>query len=216
MAPKKHLNLQLQIILGMENEMELWTINNDLVPWNHEYYVKFHTFRPWDSVELLELVPEWVYGAHGSVEIIHESNNHAAREELSLYSDGMGGSCADHISTSCGMLSVPLWRDDERGAEGGYHPAAIVGLSLIARMNDYPLLDEADYSERETDAWHAYLTDEFNWIDDGKRDGEKINFHRTRFVVYAWENLLGYYSVYDVPAEAINRAYAVTKEADNA
>ena len=114
------------------------------------------------------------------------------------------------------MLSVPLWRDDERGAEGGYHPAAIVGLSLIARMDDYPLLDEGDYSERETDAWHAYLTDEFNWVDDGKRDGEKINFHRTRFVVYAWENLLGYYSVYDVPAEAINRAYAVTKEADNA
>ena len=25
--------------------MELWTITNDLVPWNHEYYVKFRLKR---------------------------------------------------------------------------------------------------------------------------------------------------------------------------
>ena len=195
--------------------MTLWTLDGDMVPWNHEYYVKFHTYRPGNGVELLEITPERVYGASGADELIHTSNDYAARETLAAYSDGMGGNCADHISTSCGMLSVPLWRDDERGAEGGYHPAAIVGLSLLARMDDYPLLDEDDYSEREADAWHAYLTDVFNWIDDGKRDGEKINFHRTRFVVYAWENLIGQYSVYDVPAGAINRAYAVTREADN-
>ena len=196
--------------------MELWTIDSDLVPWNHDYYVRFHTYRPWDDVELLEVTPEWTYGASGADEIIYTSNNHVAREELSTYSDGMGGSCADHIVTSRGMLAVPLWRDDEKGAEGGYHPAAIVGLSLIARMDDYPLLDEDDYSERETDAWYECLTDEFNWADDGERDDEKINSHRARFLAYAWENLVGYYGVYDVPAEDFKRAYAITREADNA
>ena len=196
--------------------MELWTITNDLVPWMHESFLMHRTYRPYGGVELLEITPEWVYGAHGSDEIIYTSNNHAAREELSTYSDGMGGSCADHITTSCGMLSVPLWRDDERGAEGGYHPAAIVGLSLIARMDNYPLLDEDDYREREYNAWMEYITDEFHWTDDGDRESSAIDSHRTRFVVYAWENLIGYYSVFDVPAEAIERAYETTKEADNA
>lgn len=128
-----------------------WTITSDLVPWNHEYYVKRRKYRPWEGVELLEITPEWVYGASGADEIIYTSNNFVARVELSAYSDGMGGTCADHIVVERGMLSVPLWKDDESGRAGGYHPAAIVGLSLIARMDDYPLLDKDDYSERETE-----------------------------------------------------------------
>ena len=189
-----------------------WTITRGLVPRIHDYYVRHHTYRPWDDVELLEITPEWVYGASDIDEILYASNNYAVREVLSRYSDGMGGSCAEHITTSRGMLSVPLWRDDESGRAGGYHPAAIVGLSLIARMDDYPLLDEDDYSERETDAWFEYLTDEFRWADDGEREDEEIDSHRTRFIAYCWENLEGYYSVYGVPAGVIERAYAVTKE----
>ena len=197
--------------------MELWTIDSDLVPWGHDYYVRFHTYRPWDDVELLEITPERVYGAFGADEIILTSNNHAAREELSCYSDGMGGNCADHITTSRGMLSVPLWRDDEAGPRGGYHPAAIVGLSLIARMDDYPLLDEDDYSERESAAWIEYFTDEFRWLDNGDREDDVIDSHRTRFLAYCWENLVGYYGVYDVPSEAFERAYTATRmENDNA
>lgn len=169
------------------------------------------TFRPWNDVELLEITPEWVYGAYGADEIIHTSNNFAAREELSCYSDGMGGNCADHIVTSRGMLAVPLWKDDNAGPAGGYHPAAIVGLALIARMDDYPLLDESDYSEREYNAWIEYFEDEFRGLDDGEREDEKIDDHRARFLQYAWETLVGYYSVYDVPANDIERAYSATK-----
>ena len=193
--------------------------NSDLVPRNHEYYVRRHTHRPWDGVGLLEITPEWVYGAYPSDEIIYTSNNYAVREELSHYSDGMGGNCAEHISTSRGMLCVPLWRDDDAGRAGGYHPAAIVGLSLLARMDDYPLLDEDDYSEREYGAWIEYLTDEFRWADDGEReeededeDEEEIESHLTRFLAYCWENLVGYYSVYDTPADEIRSAYTSTRE----
>ena len=196
--------------------MELWTINSDLIPWSHDYYVRFRTYRPWNGVDLLEVTPEWVYGASATEELIYGSNNYVAREELSAYSDGMGGSCADHVSVERGMLSVPLWRDDERGSEGGYHPAAIVGLSLIARMDDYPLLDEDDYSERESVAWDEYLTDEFHWTDDGDREDSVIDSHLTRFLAYAWEHFVGYYSVRDVPAGDIERAYETTKESDNA
>ena len=192
--------------------MDLCTINSDLVPWLHESYLVGRTYRPWDGVELLEITPEWVYGAHPADEIIYDSNNYVAREELSCYSDGMGGSCADHIVTSRGMLSVPLWRDDERGAEGGYHPAAIVGLSLIARMDDYPLLDEDDYSEREYNAWYECLTDEFSWLDDGDREDSVIDSHRTRFLAYCWDHFVGYFGVYDVPSKDIERAYETTKE----
>lgn len=196
----------------MGNEMELWNITSDLVPRMHEDYVRLRAYRPWDDIELLEIMPEWVYGAPPADEIIYDSNNYVAREELSAYSDGMGGSCADHIVTSRGMLAVPLWRDDERGAEGGYHPAAIVGLNLLARMEDYLLLDESDYSERELNAWIEYLTDEFRWVDDGDRRDEIIERHRSCFLEYAWAHLIGYYGVYDVPSEAFERAYTATRE----
>ena len=192
--------------------MELRTISGDLVPWMHGGYVYHHSYRPWDDVELLEITPEWVYGACPADEIIYASNNHAAREELSCYSDGMGGTCADHIVVERGMLSVPLWRDDEAGPESGYHPAAIVGLSLIARMDDYLLLDEDDHSERETEAWLEYITDEFHGTDDGEREDKEIEAHRTRFLAYAWENLVGYHSVYGVPADEIELAYSTTME----
>ena len=192
--------------------MELWIIDSDLVPWNHDYYARFHTYRPWDDVELLEVTPEWTYGASGADEIIYTSNNHVARETLSCYSDGMGGNCADHITVERGMLCVPLWKDDNAGSSGGYHPAAIVGLSLIARRDDYPLLDEDDYSERESAAWIEYLTEEFRWVDDGSREDNVIDSHRTRFLAYAWENLVGYYGVYDVPSGAFERAYTATRE----
>lgn len=194
--------------------MELWTITGDLVPWNHEYYVRHRTYRPWEGVELLEITPEWVYGASGADEIIYTSNNYVARVELSAYSDGMGGNCADHIVVERGMLSVPLWRDDNAGPSGGYHPAAIVGLSLIARMDDYPLLDDDDYSDRETDAWYEYLEDEFRWADGGEREDKEIDSHRARFIGYAWEHLIGYYSVGDVPATDIEHAYAITRMGD--
>ena len=192
--------------------MELRTISGDMIPARHAEYVRQRAYRPWDDVELLEVTPEWVYGASGADEIFYTSNNYAAREALSCYSDGMGGSCADHISTSRGMLAVPLWRDDDAGTSGGYHPAAIVGMSLLARMDDYPLLDEDDYSERECEAWIEYFKDEFRWADDGEREDSAIDSHLTRFLAYAWENLVGYYSVYGVPGGAIERAYAATKE----
>lgn len=196
--------------------MELWTITSDLVPWQHEHYVRDHTYRPWGDVELLEITPEWVYGAYGADEIIYTSNAYAAREDLAAYSDGMGGNCADHISVDRGMLCVPLWRDDDAGRAGGYHPAAIVGLSLLARMDDYPLLDEQDYSEREIIAWNDYLDDEFRCADNGERADEEIDAHRARFMEYCWDNLVGYYSVWDIPADEIEHVYAATKENDDA
>lgn len=190
----------------------MWTITSDLVPWGHEEYVRFRTYRPWNGVELLEVTPEWVYGASGADEIIHTSNAYAAREELAAYSDGMGGNCADHIVVERGMLCVPLWKDDDAGPRGGYHPAAIVGLALIARMDNYPLLDEDDYYDRESAAWIEYLTDEFRWVDDGGRATQEINEHQTRFVDYCLDHFVGYYGVYDVPASDIERAYVATKE----
>ena len=195
--------------------MELWPITSDLIPTLHEEYVRQRAYRPYGDIELLEITPEWVYGAPASDQLIYTSNNHAVREDMASYSDGMGGSCADHISTSRGMLAVPLWRDDGVGPERGYHPAAIVGIALLAQIEEYPLLDDSDYSERETDAWYEYLGDEFRWLDDGDREDSAIDSHRARFVGYAWENLIGYYSVYDVPADAIERAYAITKETEN-
>lgn len=191
--------------------MELRTINSDMVPRMHESYVRQRAYRPYGEVMQLEITPDWFYSATPADEVIYTSNNCVARKELSCYSDGMGGSCAEHISTSRGMLAVPLWRDDETGPEGGYHPAAIVGMSLLARMDDYLLLDEDDYSEREFEAWDEYLTDEFRRADDGERESGDDS-HLTRFLQYAWENLVGYYSVWDVPAGDIERAYAVTKE----
>ena len=192
--------------------MELWTISGDMVPARHAEYVRQRAYRPYGEVMQLEITPEWLYGAPPADEVIYASNNYAVRKELSLYSDGMGGSCAEHISTSRGMLAVPLWRDDDAGPSGGYHPAAIVGLSLLARMDVYLLLDEDDYSEREFEAWDEYLTDEFRWTDDGEREESAVDSHFTRFLQYAWEHLVGQYSVYDVPSKDIERAYAVTKE----
>ena len=62
------------------------------------------------------------------------------------------------------------------------------------------------------DDWLGYITDEFHGTDDGDREYIAIDSHLTRFIAYCWENMVGKYSVYGVPADEIERAYAVTKE----
>jgi len=45
------------------------------------------------------------------------------------------------------MLYVRLYRDND--STKGFTPAAMVGLGILDRLDDYPLLDEDAYSERE-------------------------------------------------------------------
>ena len=69
-----------------------------------------------------------------------------------------------------------------------------------------------DYSEREYNAWIEYFEDEFKWVDDGEREDSAIDDHRTRFMDYCGEHFVGYYSVYGVPSDEIERAYSTTRE----
>lgn len=191
--------------------MTFWPITGDMVPRQHRDYVEHRTYRPYGGPTYLMITPGgWQYGATLDQEVFHASNEYAARETLSAYSDNDGGNCADHVTIEAGMLCVPLWADDVRESESGYHPAAIVGMYLLARMEDYPLLDESDYSEREWEAWNECLADEFRWIDNGERKDEDTDKHLERFLALALEELAGYYSVGDIPAGAIKRAYAHT------
>ena len=192
--------------------MEHWPITSDMVPAHHKYYAEYHTYRPYGGPTYLMIAPGgWQYGATLDQEVFHASNEHAARETLSAYSDGAGMSCADHVTIEAGTLCVPLWADDERESESGYHPAAIVGLALLARLEDYPLLDDSDYSEREWKAWGEYLADEFRWADDGERPDEETDDHLARFLTLAWDRLVGYYAIGDVPTEVIEHTYALTR-----
>ena len=53
----------------------------------------------------------------------------------------------DDVREESQTLHVRLYRDNDR--DKGFTPAAMVGLGILDRLDDYPLLDEDAYSARE-------------------------------------------------------------------
>lgn len=57
-------------------------------------------------------------------------------------------------------LYVPLYRDHDKTK--GYSVAAMIGLSLLDRLNDYPVLDEDRYSEIEWEMLERFASEDLD------------------------------------------------------
>lgn len=178
--------------------MTAWPINSDMVPYNHAALVAQNrdtTCTDNGYVDVLGVALWDIYGSSIADELLINSNHAAAMAELEAYG-------VTELFSERGMRCVRLYNGADETS--GYTPAAIVGLSILSRLEEYPLLDESDYSSREWDQWSDDTLEV--WSDSGLEDSA----WQSRFGEHVNEHVCGYYSVGDVPDEAWNDAIVAT------
>ena len=105
-----------------------------------ELYTSAYCGAPWEAgtySDWLELVPTYAFEIWN--EPLTYSNLDYVRDALSEF----GGDVREESQT----LYVRLYRDND--STKGFTPAAMVGLGILDRLDDYPLLDEDAYSARD-------------------------------------------------------------------
>ena len=180
--------------------MNAWPINSDMVPFNHAALVAQYrdtVSTGWDSpaIDVLGVALWDNYGASAADALITNSNYAAAMAELEAYG-------VTELFSERGMTCVRLYNGADETS--GYTPAAIVGLSILSRLDECPLLDESDYSAREWEQWSEDTLEA--WADSGLEDSA----WQSRFNEHVSEHVHGYYSVGDVPDDAWNDAIMAT------
>ena len=105
-----------------------------------ELYTSAYYGTPWEAgtySDWLELVPTYTYEVWNEPWIY--SNLDYVRDALEDF--------GDDVREESQTLYVRLYRDNDKGK--GFTPAAMVGLGILDRLDDYPLLDEDAYSARD-------------------------------------------------------------------
>ena len=174
--------------------MTVWPIHTDMVPYNHAALVSQYrdtTYTDSGYVDVLGVALWDTYGASIADELLTNYNYAAAMAELEAYG-------VTELFSERGMTCVRLYNGADETS--GYTPAAIVGLSILSRLEEYPLLDESDYSSREWEQWSEDTLD--TWTDSGIEDSA----WQSRFNEHVNEHVYGMYSVGDAPDEAWNDA----------
>lgn len=174
--------------------MDAWPIHTDMVPFNHAALVAQNrdtTYTDSGYVDVLGVALWDTYGASIADELLTNSNYAAAMAELEAYG-------VTELFSERGMTCVRLYNGEDETS--GYTPAAIVGLSILSRLEEYALLDESDYSSREWDQWSEDTREV--WTDSGLEDSA----WQDRFNERVLDTIHGMYSVGDVPDEAWNDA----------
>ena len=176
--------------------MTAWPIHTDMVPSNHAALVAQYrdtVSTGWDSpaIDVLGVALWDAYGASVADAILVNSNYAAAMAELEAYG-------VTEFYSERGMTCVRLYNGADETS--GYTPAAIVGLSILSRLEEYPILDESDYSEREWEQWNEDTLD--TWTDSGIEDSA----WQSRFNERVLDTIHGYYSVGDAPDDAWSNA----------
>ena len=119
----------------------------------HELYIwDPETFGWGDGTysDWLELVPTYAYDVRDEPWIY--SNLDYVRDALSEF----GGDVREESQT----LYVRLYRDND--STKGFTDAAMVGLGILDRLEDYPLLDEDAYSAREWEMLEQFASDDLD------------------------------------------------------
>ena len=104
------------------------------------------TYSDW-----LELVPTYAYEIWN--EPLTYSNLDYVRDALSEF--------GDDVREEYQTLYVRLYRDNDKAK--GFTPAAMVGLGILDRLDDCPLLDEDAYSKRD---WEMLEADAESALDE--------------------------------------------------
>lgn len=118
-----------------------------------ELYTSAHYGALWEAgtySDWLELVPTYTFEIWN--EPLIYSNLDYVRDALSEF----GGDVREESQT----LYVRLYRGND--STKGFTDAAMVGLGILDRLDDYPLLDEDAYSEREWEMLEQFASDDLD------------------------------------------------------
>ena len=118
-----------------------------------ELYTSAHYGAPWEAgtySDWLELVPAYTYDVRD--EPIVYSNLDYVRDALAEFEDD--------VREESQALYVRLYRDND--STKGFTDAAMVGLGILDRLDDYPLLDEDAYSERDWEMLEQFASDDLD------------------------------------------------------
>lgn len=116
-------------------------------------------------------------------DLIAESNHHVMLAQLRTVErpdedDVVDTSFHHWLVGSMTHIFVRIYNDtDEDGdpiIESGYTPAFRVAVACALSISEYPLLDESDYSERESKAQDALIEDALSWASRGDDTPEQI------------------------------------------
>ena len=118
-----------------------------------ELYTSAYYGEPWESgtySDWLELVPTYAWQVWD--EPLIYSNLDYVRDELAEF--------GDDVREESQTLYVRLYRDNDR--DKGFTPAAMAGLGILDRLDDYPSLDEDAYSRREWEMLEQFASDDLD------------------------------------------------------
>lgn len=118
-----------------------------------ELYTSAHYGASWEAgtySDWLALVPTYTFEIWD--EPLTYSNLDYVRDALEDF--------ADDVREESQTLYVRLYRDNDRSK--GFTPAAMVGLGILDRLEDYPLLDDDGYSTRDWALLEQFASDDLN------------------------------------------------------
>lgn len=126
----------------------------------------------WDDVPYIRIVPFAAYGASASEECLIESNYSAAMDTFRHWE------ATGDLFCYRGYLCAYVYRNQDTDKRAGFTRSAIVAFTILSELENYPLLDENDFSEREYHAWRDAIEDELRYLahdDDSENDIVAIN-----------------------------------------
>ena len=137
------------------------------------------TYSDW-----LELVPTYAYEIWN--EPLTYSNLDYVRDALAEFDDD--------VREESQTLYVRLYRDND--STKGFTDAAMVGLGILDRLDDYPLLDEDAYSERDWEMLGQFASDDLDEMRElfpGVCDNHLLYAHieASRYYGEYWVDLKG-------------------------
>ena len=118
-----------------------------------ELYTSAYYGTPWEAgtySDWLELVPTYAWEVWD--EPLIYSNLDYARDALVEFNDD--------VREESQTLYVRLYRDNDR--DKGFTPAAMVGLGILDRLDDYPILDEDAYITRDWEMLEQFASEDLD------------------------------------------------------
>lgn len=149
-------------------------------------WIKFQCFawsRQWD----LENPEQWtiVYTHNRDSGLLDESNASAIEKRLAPFINGDDGDILEehHGHWACGWIDGYAIR--VFGLDGAITPAFQEWYNIQCELEDYPVLDEEDYSNREYEACLDAIEQECKMLDNCKADIDAS-------AIYSWLSDNGY------------------------
>jgi hypothetical protein len=127
---------------------------------------RFESFC-WDRAYELEDADSWciVYGANRDSGLLDQSNAEATDKALESFMDGDNPDVLSEHHGHWGCGWVDGWAIRVRDSQGALTPAFRAYCELQEALEDYPVLDEEDYSRREYEATIENLSDAARGLD---------------------------------------------------